>query len=155
MDAVQHTTTLHTYRKTFITSESSEKLKLALKKNIRNHQTFYNLGDKVFYKQDNLPQWKGLAKILGKNRPVLTLRHGAGYVKAHICRVQLTNHKKLKILQEKSNETTEEPNNVNNNKKTKETESSGDENNDDDNDNTTLDNSSGRTTNGIKLSSPP
>ena len=102
MDAVQHTTTLHTYRKTFITSESSEKLKLALKKNIRNHQTFYNLGDKVFYKQDNLPQWKGLAKILGKNRPVLTLRHGAGYVKAHICRVQLTNHKKLKILHRKN-----------------------------------------------------
>ena len=67
-----------------------EKIKLALKKNIRNYQRFYELGDEVYYKQDSSSQWKGPAKVLGHDGPVLFLRHGARYIKAHICRVQLT-----------------------------------------------------------------
>lgn len=60
--------------------------------------------------------------------------------------------KKLNITQKKSNETTEQPSNVNYNKETEETESFSVENNDDDNDNATLDNSTGSSTNGIKVS---
>lgn len=61
--------------------------------------------------------------------------------------------KKLNITQKKSNETTEQPSNVNYNKETEETESFSVENNDDDNDNATLDNSTGSSTNGMKVSS--
>ena len=44
LDVAQHVTTLHTARILFTSFESSEKLKVALQKNIRNYQTFYNLG---------------------------------------------------------------------------------------------------------------
>ena len=66
------------------------KIKLALKKNIRNYQKFYELGDEVYYKQDSSSQWKGPVTVLGQDRPVLFLRHETRYIKAQICRVQLT-----------------------------------------------------------------
>ena len=81
---------IHAARKAFITSEASEKIKLALKKNIRNYQRFHELGDYDYYKQDSSSQWKGPAKVLGQDGPVLFLRHKTKYIKAHICRVKLT-----------------------------------------------------------------
>ena len=62
--------------------------KVALKKNIRNYQR--ELGDHLYYKQDSSSQWKGPAKVLGFDGPVLFLRHGATCIGAHICREQLT-----------------------------------------------------------------
>lgn len=44
VDVAQHVTTLHTARILYISFELSEKLKVALQKNIRNYQKFYNLG---------------------------------------------------------------------------------------------------------------
>ena len=73
-----------------IISEASGKIKLVLKKNIRNYQRFYELEDEVYYKRDSPSQWKSPAKVLGQDGPELFLRHSARYIKAHICRVQLT-----------------------------------------------------------------
>ena len=90
VDLTHHISAIHAARKAFTASEGLEKIKLALKKNIRNYQRFYELGDEVYYKCDSSSQWKGPAEALGQDGPVLFLRHDARYIKAHICRVQLT-----------------------------------------------------------------
>ena len=51
-----HISAIHAARKAFITSEASEKIKLALKKNIRNYWRFYELGDYAYYKRDSSSQ---------------------------------------------------------------------------------------------------
>ena len=61
VDLAHHISAIHATRKAFITSEASEKIKLALKKNIRNYQRFYEQGDEVHYKRDSSSQWKGPA----------------------------------------------------------------------------------------------
>ena len=48
-----------------------------------------------------ISQWKGPAKILGQDGPELFLRHGARYIKAHICRVKLTSPLKSKHSEKK------------------------------------------------------
>ena len=90
VDLARHISAIQAARKAFITSEAKEKIRLALRKNIRIYQTFYDLGDEVYYKRDSFSQWKGPAKVLGQDRPAIFLRHSARYIKAHICRVQLT-----------------------------------------------------------------
>ena len=88
VDLAHHTSAIHAVREAFITSEASQKIKLALKKNVRYYQRFYEPGDYVYYKRDSSSQWKGLAKVLGQDGPALFLRHGARYIKVHMCRVQ-------------------------------------------------------------------
>ena len=56
VDLAYHISAIHAARKAFIASESSEKIKLALMKNIRNYQRFYELGDEVYYKRDSSSQ---------------------------------------------------------------------------------------------------
>ena len=63
-------TTLHAARKTWqhdnITcSKSSIKLEIALQKNTWSFVNKYNIGDKVFYKHNDSPEWKGPANVLG------------------------------------------------------------------------------------------
>ena len=89
-DLASHIYALHSVRKAFVALESSNKMKLSIKKNICNYQQFYNIGDMVYYKRDSSHEWKGPAKVLEQDRAILFLRHGAKYIKAHICRVQLT-----------------------------------------------------------------
>ena len=63
---------------------------MSIKENICNYQQFHDIGNKVYYKRDSSHEWKGPAKVLGQDGAVLFLRHGAKYIKVHICRVQLT-----------------------------------------------------------------
>ena len=42
----------------------------------------------VYYKRKDSPEWKGSAKILGPDSPVLFLHQGTRYIKANVCRVQ-------------------------------------------------------------------
>ena len=85
-----HLAALQTARKAFIAVESCEKIKRALRKQTRQSCAFYQIGDAVFYKRDDNQRWKGPAKVLGQDGPVVFLRHGSRYIKAHTCRVQHT-----------------------------------------------------------------
>ena len=85
-----HIATLHSARRAFIACESSEKIKRALRNNIRSSGQIYNIKDEVYYKHDNSPKWKGPAKVLGQDGPVVFLLQGTRHIKAHVCRVQPT-----------------------------------------------------------------
>ena len=83
-----HLAALHSARKAFVASESCEKIKRALSKQTRQSRTFYQIGDSVYFKRDDDKCWKGPAKVLGQDGPVVFIRHGSRYIKAHVCRVQ-------------------------------------------------------------------
>ena len=72
-------------------SESSSKLKLVVPKNIRKSGAVFSIGNDVFYKWDDKHVWKVPGWVLGQDGPVVFIWHGLHYIKAHSCRVQLTN----------------------------------------------------------------
>ena len=49
---IKHLNTLHATRQTFITPESSRKVKLALRKQTHNTQDFFEIGAKVYFKRN-------------------------------------------------------------------------------------------------------
>ena len=58
---------LHKSRENFIKAESSDRIKRALKHNIRTYSEVDFLpGEKVYYKRNKVKGWKGPAKVLGK-----------------------------------------------------------------------------------------
>ena len=65
-------------------------LKLVIHKNIRPSGNIHTIGDEVYYKRDDAPEWKGPDRVLGQDSPVVFIRHGSRYIKAHTCRVQPT-----------------------------------------------------------------
>ena len=65
-DIITYLTALHTARKSCIESESYNKLKTALRKNVRSSSNvMYEIGDEVFFKRDDSPEWKGPGTVLG------------------------------------------------------------------------------------------
>ena len=72
----------------FVATESSEKIKRALRKQTRPSGHIYQVGEEVYYKRDDNNKWRGLGRALGQDGPVVFVRHGSRYVKAHICRIQ-------------------------------------------------------------------
>ena len=76
----EHLSSRHLARKAFIMAESSEKI-----------HAVYTTGDEVYYKRSDNNKWKGPAKVIGQDGPVVFIRHGGQLVKAHIRHIQSTN----------------------------------------------------------------
>ena len=77
-------------RKAFIEAEKSERIKIALRHNIRPsyHSKFFT-GDQVFYKRNDSKCWKGPGNVLGHDGQQVLIKHGGIYVRVHPCRVML------------------------------------------------------------------
>ena len=56
-DLAKHIYALYAARQAFVSLESSNKIKLGLKKNIRNYQELYEVNEMVYCKDS--PEWKG------------------------------------------------------------------------------------------------
>ncbi|XP_078490921.1 uncharacterized protein LOC144747058 [Ciona intestinalis] len=95
LDVGAHLSALHAARKAFISAESSEKIRRALRKQTRQTGNVFAIGDAVYYKRDDSPLWRGPVKVLGQDGPVVFLRHGGQYVKVHSCRVTKVNEPHL------------------------------------------------------------
>ena len=78
--------TMHKARENFIKSEASEKIKRALKHNVRTYsEVSFSPGEEVYYKSRNDKRWKGPAKVLGKESNFVLIRNGASYFRCHPC----------------------------------------------------------------------
>ena len=77
-------------REAFIKTESSSRIRRALKHNVRpsSNNKFYS-GDIVFYKRNDSRKWKGPGKVIGSESSNILIKHGANYVRVHACRVML------------------------------------------------------------------
>ena len=90
--AALHVASMHLARQAFMEVESCQKIKLALKKQLRlPSQPSYEIGDSVYYHRDLggkvVDKWRGPAKVIGRDGQALILRHGSRVVTAHIHRV--------------------------------------------------------------------
>ena len=77
----KHLAGLHAARRAFIESESSEKIKRALRHKIRTNETNFEPGDKVYYLRDKCDRWLGPAKVIFQDGKVIFVRHGAFWIK--------------------------------------------------------------------------
>lgn len=80
----KHLSTLHKTREEYIKSEASDKLRKAMKHNIRPTQhKVLRLSDKVYYKRNKSDRWKGPGKIVGLDGKTILVKHGSQIVRVH------------------------------------------------------------------------
>ena len=88
----QHLNTLHDARWAFKEAESFEKLKCALRHNVRTaNDAMYVNGNKVYHIHRGDTKWRGPAIVLGQDGQQILLKHGGFYVHTHRCCVQHVN----------------------------------------------------------------
>ena len=61
----QHLNSMHAARKAFIQSECSEKVRRALRHQVRQTGKVFSNGDHVYFKRDGVDEWSGPGVILG------------------------------------------------------------------------------------------
>jgi transposase InsO family protein len=86
----KHISALHATRKAFLEAESSEKIRRALRKQIRPSGDNYVTGDRVYYKRPDSVKWKGPGVVIGQDGVVVFVRHGGLCVRVHQCRLRRT-----------------------------------------------------------------
>lgn len=84
----KHISALHATRKAFMESECSERIRRALRKQIRPSGEKYVTGNKVYYKRHDSSEWKGPGIVIGQDGVVVFVRHGGTYVRVHQCRLR-------------------------------------------------------------------
>lgn len=84
----KHITALHEARKAFTEAECSERIRRALRKQLRPTDEKYETGDKVFYKRADCVEWKGPGIVIGQDGVVIFVRHGGTYVRVHHSRLR-------------------------------------------------------------------
>ena len=96
-------------RRSFIESESSEKVKRALRHNLNPaSSTKYFTGDCVYYKRNDSKKWKGPGKVIGQDSQQVLIKHGGIYVRVHPCRVMLKKAGHLQSTRKSSSSTSSE-----------------------------------------------
>ena len=79
---------MHAARQDYVRLESSEKVKRALRHNIRSTEAddLHN-GSQVYYKRNDSYQWYGPGVVIGRDGKQFLVRHGGVYVRVHACRL--------------------------------------------------------------------
>ena len=80
---------IHANRKAYIECESSEKLRRALRHQIRpSLAQKYSNGDRVYYKRNESTKWMGPGTVIGWESKQVLVKHGGTYVRVHPCRLR-------------------------------------------------------------------
>ena len=83
---MKHLNTLHAARRAFAKAESSERIRRALRHNVRVAETAFQNGEKVFYKRDDSNRWRGPGKVIGQDGKIVFIRHGSQLERVATCR---------------------------------------------------------------------
>ena len=84
----RHLNASHSARKAFISAQASEKIRRALKGNVRQSGKPFTDGDKVYFKRPDRKEWSGPATVIGKDGKTVILKYGAHIVRCHEIHVQ-------------------------------------------------------------------
>ena len=84
---IKHLNALHAARRAFAKAESSERIRRALRHNIRVPEVTFITGDRVFYKRDDSNKWRGPGKVIGQDGKIVFIRHGGQLVRVATCRI--------------------------------------------------------------------
>ena len=75
---------LHAMRKSFIEAEACEKIRWALRSNVRTYaEKEFVMSDTVYYRRQNWKGWHGSAKVLCKEDQCILIRHGRAFYRMH------------------------------------------------------------------------
>ncbi len=84
----KHLNVMHATRQAFVEAESSERLRRALRKQIRPSGGNFETGDKVYFKRSDNPEWKGPGCVIGQDGTVVFVRQGGMVVRVHRSRIR-------------------------------------------------------------------
>ena len=97
-----HLNALHAARKAFVESETSERIRRALRHNVRTSvETTFKSGDKVYYRKHLIkksPKWHGPATVLGCDGLAAFINHQGSVYSVPTCRLQHVGEEFLKEL---------------------------------------------------------
>ena len=79
--------TMHIARKQFIMCESLEKLRRALRHQVRTSITQLNKNGDVFYKRNFCDRWVGPGTVIEWEHKQVLVKHGSTYIRVHTCRL--------------------------------------------------------------------
>ena len=80
---------MHKARESYIRAESSERIKRALRHNVRQSVIEdLECGASVYYKRNEDTKWRGPAKVLGIDGKQVIVKHGGICIRVHTCRLQ-------------------------------------------------------------------
>ena len=88
-----HLNALHAAREQFVMSETDEKIRRALRHNVRTSEELFNKGDKVYYKKEGQERWLGPATVVCQDGKVIFARHGGQLVRLSPGRITRGNFK--------------------------------------------------------------
>ena len=83
----KHLNALHAARRAYAQAEASERIRRALRHNIRATENPLQSGEAVFYKRDDSNRWRGPGKVIGQDGKIVFIRHGSKIVRVASCRV--------------------------------------------------------------------
>ena len=86
-----HLNAMHAARKAFIQAEASEKIRRALRHQVRPSGKYFGQGELVYFKRDDDKEWKGPGTVIGQDGKVVILRYGSFVVRVHASRVTEVN----------------------------------------------------------------
>ena len=78
---------MHSAREAYTKAESSNRIKRGLRHPVRCDEEMYSPGEKVFFKTDGSPRWRGEATVIGQHRKVVFIRFGSRLHRVPTCRL--------------------------------------------------------------------
>ena len=76
-----HLNALHKSRRAYIQTESSERIRRALRTKVRAAEDIFKIGDRVYYKREGKEGWLGPATVVFQDGKVVFVRHGGIFVR--------------------------------------------------------------------------
>ena len=75
-------------RQAFMKCESDERIRRALRNNIRNTEiNDLRNGDDVYYKRNDSQKWRGPGQVIGRDGKQILVKHGGSFVRVHSVRL--------------------------------------------------------------------
>ena len=73
----RHSNACHAAMRAFVASQASEKVRRALKAQVRSSRKSFNNGEKVYFKRPGKKEWSGPASVIGMEGKTVILKHGS------------------------------------------------------------------------------
>ena len=87
---------LYSARKNFIAAENSEKIRRALRHQIRTYaDEIYENGDKIYFKRKSFKGWKGPGIVIGKDGQTVVVKYGGQIFRVHPSQLMKTEDERL------------------------------------------------------------
>lgn len=78
----KHLNALHAGRQAFIMAETSERIRCALRHQVRPTGRIFQSGERVYFKRDNEIEWEEPGTIIGQDGKTVIIKHGSYTVKS-------------------------------------------------------------------------